>query len=398
MENLAIILADGFERAKGGDAIQVYNELLPFYKDGNLPLSKHYLFGWVIYYALHQSPDHEIGARKRMLANYLKLSVPRPHKLHSMVLTEAIRLYKDSCDAAFTMKGRNSEQFSIVKFTPLWDLANLRPGDWRRKEHEDKTLSSTVEKFLTAYIDELESTSMAATPEVTSLVDEALKMYPDTDTLLSQRAQLYVLAGDKESARDMMRRALLNAPRKFFLWNRMASLIAPEESIHLHIALLFKALIMPGQDQFKGRVRLSLAKAWTIAKRPAEALFELERVGQLYETNSWHLPRAYEEVKCRIPEGTVAADPTPLYRKVEHLADKEIYSALPQIAVTKTYHKNPTASKGGFKPAVAWRVTDAAGNHYWLNPSRFSIDPNLPQGTSLLIRIHNSKPVHATLP
>ena len=77
-----------------------------------------------------------------MLARYLRLQVERPHKLHSMILTEAFRLYKDAAEASFIAKNKegfnpvsDATRFSIVKFTNLWDLNNLRHGDWKRKEH-----------------------------------------------------------------------------------------------------------------------------------------------------------------------------------------------------------------------------------------------------------------------
>ena len=47
----------------------------------------------------------------------------------------------------------------------------------------------------------------------------------------------------------------------------------------------------------------------------------------------------------RIPNDTIADNPEHIYRKVAHLADEEVYSGLPTVVMTKTYHKNRTRQR-----------------------------------------------------
>ena len=213
-------------------AVEVYGEVLPYAVHHSLHLKSHYPFGWIIYYALHQSEAQAIKERKLMLAQYLKLQVEKPHKLHSMILTEAIRLYKDASYASSLEKLKegfnpitDATRFSIVKFSDLWDLNNLRPGDWRRKEHEGKELPSTVEKLITSYVDELYAARIPASPEFMAIINKALAEYPASSNLYAQCAQLYELEGDKEAAIGMLRNAILASSSMFFLWSRMAALI-----------------------------------------------------------------------------------------------------------------------------------------------------------------------------
>lgn len=393
-------VSDGFDSAKAGNALQTYTTLLPLLENNTLPAKSHYPFGWIIYYAIHQSDDTAIIPRKHMLANYLKLRVAKPHKLHSMILTEAIRLHKDAKNAAYNRRKANPPSFSIMKFTDLWNLDFLRPGDWRRHELNGKTLGSTVEKLITACVDELEDTHAMPSEIMRAVVDKALTEYPDSASLLAQRASLYILEGNRQRAKDLLRNALIVAPGKFHLWSRLASLTPAEDNPRLHIALLYKALRAPGSEQFKGRIRLALAQAWLSRNMTAQARWELEKVKALYEANGWHLPKTYTEALNQIPTDMQAEDPLPFYRKVEHLADEEIYAALPEIHATKNYHKipDPKNQKPGYgTPAIAWRVADANGKTYWLQPHRFGIDPDLPMGTKLLIRLHNGKTVKARL-
>lgn len=401
IQELTRFVSDGFERAKAGDALNVFNAVVPYHLDGSLPLRSHYPFGWIIYYALHQSPAHDIEPRKRMLARYLALQLQKPHKLHSMILTEAIRLYKDARDAAFNQRPEDTVRFSIVKFASLWDLRNLRPGDWKRKEHEGKPISSTAEKLITLYVDELSETASPAPAQFMEVMERALREFPDSFNLLAQRAAIHAASGERAEAAALLRKAILSAPGKFFLWSRLASLHSPDDNLRLHIALLFKALSAPGPEQFKGKIRLALAQAWIHGGMHPQALWELDRIKSVYEANGWHLSPRHAAARAKIPEGTAPEDPARFYKKVEHLADEEVYNSLPPVDVTKTYHKNPSPGnqeKRGYGPQpVAWRVTDAEGRNYWLQPHRFRLQADLPLGTPLRIRLYNGKPVKAEL-
>lgn len=390
-------VSDGVDAAKAGNALATYTECLPFFADGSLPLKSHYAFAWILYYALHQSADSAVMERKRMLANYFKLRVVTPHKLHSMILTEAVRLAKDARNAAFG--NDKAEPFSLVSFMRLWNFANLRPGDWRRKKSPDgKPMSSLAEKVITLYVSELQEKSLQPDPAFMQVMEQALAAFPDSFNLLSQRAAIHILAGEKEEASRMLKAALLEAPGKFFLWSRLASVVDAAAQPHLQIALLFKALKAPGQEQFKGKVRMALAETLEARGSYPMALHELEKVKSLYEANGWHLSKRFNELLKKIPAGTVPADPTDAYRRVEHMADEYVYDALPAIAVKKDYHKNPDPNKTGYgRPVAAWRVIDADGNKYWLTPSRHGIDPDLPLGTPLTIRLHADKVVKASL-
>ena len=389
----------GFEAAKGGEAIATYNRFLPLFADGTLPLKSHYAFGWITYYALHQSAATDIDGRKHMLATYLKLSTPRPHKLHSMILGEAVRLAKDAAEQAPAKKGK--PRFSFLRFVELWDVANLRPGDWRRKEIDGKQLSCLAEKAITLFASEAADASEHLAEPLVKVIDEALSKFPDSYHLMSQRAAIHLLEGETEQAAKLLREALIEAPGKFYLWSRLASTVSIEENPRLRIALLYKALTAPGPDQFKGKVRLELARTLIARGAFAQALYELELVRSAYEANGWHLSPTFVSLSKQIPAGTEATNPAEAYRAVAPMADEYVYASLPPVEVTKTFHKKPQPEGGRQaygRPMVAWRVTDSEGNSLWFKPERMRIDPNLPMGTPLIVRIHAGKIVHASLP
>ena len=323
METNEIIqfVSDGFDRAKAGAAVEVYSSIVNNPEMNVLPRKSHYPMGWIIYYALHQSPAYAIRERKLLLAHYLRLEVMKPHKLHSMILNEAFRLYKDAKSSVLSLKSSVSgsqtsaePQFSIVKFVGLWNLANIRPTDWNRKEHEGKQLPSTVEKLITHYVDELYSLRTPASDDFMAIVNQALVAYPPSANLFAQSAQLYELSGEKEKAVEMLRNALLTSSTKFYLWSRLANLITEKDDLRLKVSILYRALRCPGQEDFKGKIHLQLAAALADGGAFPYAKRELDHVKDFYGTKGWNLPRLYKETEKKIPSGTEAADPTGIYR------------------------------------------------------------------------------------
>ena len=410
METNEIIqfVSDGFDRAKAGAAVEVYSSIVNHPDMHVLPQKSHYPFGWIIYYALHQSPTYAIQERKQLLAHYLRLDVTKPHKLHSMILTEAFRLCKDVKSSVLSRQSSDSglsssedSRFSIVKFANLWNLRYIRPTDWNRKEHEGKQLPSTVEKLITLYVDELYSQRTPASDDFMAIVSHALVTYPPTTNLFAQSAQLYELAGEKEKAIEMLRKAVITSPVKFYLWSRLANLITDKDALRLKVSLLYKALRCPGQEDFKGKIHLHLAAALAEGGAFPHAKWELDHVKDFYGNKGWNLPRLYKETVKKIPSGTEAVDPSGIYRKIGHMADDFIYDSLPEIPVRKTYHKpgaETTDRYGNRRTAhTAWRVTDEDGNNYWFNPGRYGIQEDLPVDTQLAVKVFGGKVVKAGL-
>lgn len=408
-DQLRKYVSDGFELAKGGKAAEIYAAISPYHDAEALDPKSHYAFGWIIYYALHQASKSQILERKKLLVRYFTLKLPRPHKQHSMILTEAIRLSKDADELRYTLrksensdvKSGDAQKFSLVKFINLWGLANLREGDWRRKDNEGIKLSSTVEKLITAYVGELEQDrSETPSPEFMEVMEKALAEYSDSSNLLAQRASLFILDGDDKKAEELLRKAILGAPGKFFLWSRLAD-IAGKEDVKLRIALLYKALSTPGQEEFKGKIRLRLAEAWMEMGVAAFAKWELAKIKELYQRNDWHLSPRVKGIEDKISSAVAAEDPTESYRLAEKLADDFIYSALPETPMKKTYHKAAEEKTDRYgrrcMQPIAWRLTDDSGNNVWFNPGKFRLDESLPAGTRLMVKIHNGKVVKARI-
>ena len=407
--DLAKFVSDGVDLAKAGKAAELYNQILPYFENSTLPVTSHYGFGWITYYAIHQSGDANFLQRKRMLATYMGLTLRRPHKLHSMILLEAIRLYRNLPDndyrrpSAQQPSTKDIPAFSIIRFMELWKFANLREGDWRRKSVNGNITPSTTEKLITCYIDELTSKpGLTPADDFLNIVNKALTQYPDSVNLLAQYAALCQHSGDTTRAADYLSRAILISPTKPYLWQRLAAILPSDTNPRLKIALLYKALTAPGQENFKGRIRLSLASVMAESGAWQQAAWEVEKVEKFYAANGWQLPGEGRRLKDLISTGTQPADPTEAYRKIEHLAEEYLYNSLPSQEAKKTYHKPAQTPAPDSNPRhraqlTAWRVTDSNGTNYWFNPAKHNIREDLPHGTRLLIRTIGNRIVRAEL-
>lgn len=143
-------IKDAVENAKnGGDAITWHHKMSEWYHEGNLGEKLYPDYGWLIYYALKQTNLGETQNRKILLNQYLKLNLPRPSILHSLILGEAIKIEQTT-----------PLQFRIRDFIRIWGLENLRTEDWEQyKTNEGHTLPSLVEKLIGVYAKELKEGS-----------------------------------------------------------------------------------------------------------------------------------------------------------------------------------------------------------------------------------------------
>ena len=240
-------IKDAVENAKnGGDAITWHHKMSEWYHEGNLDKKLYPDFGWLIYYALKQTNLGEAQNRKILLNQYLKLNLPRPSILHSLILGEAIKIEQTT-----------PLQFRIRDFIRIWGLENLRTEDWEQyKTNEGHTLPSLVEKLIGVYAKELKTDGIKSPDDFSNLVDNALTKYPKSQNMPYFKATVLISQGKKEEALDYYKNLILQYPSKFYLWNQTAELI---EDYDTKIGLLCKALTCGTEDEFLGGVRLRLA-------------------------------------------------------------------------------------------------------------------------------------------
>lgn len=379
-----VLVQQAYAQAKAGKGEAAYNTVSAIYNDGRLPGDQKNAFGWIIYYSLKQQSDddakHLVDKRKHRLMQYIKLGLPSPSLLHSLILGEAVRIEKGTPD-----------KFVLHNFFDLWGgSAKLRPEDWEQYRNEHGTSSSLVEKFITAYVKEIVTDGRGPSEDFMSLIDKALESYGNSIDLPRQRAQIYLHYHQKDKAIDLYRKLLRRNATRYYLWAELAALVDDADT---RLALTCMALNIKNKEDFIGKIRIYLADQLCDRGEYALAAGQLALVRQCYERMKWHIPPTMAKVSARIPAGTAEADGRDFIRLHADEADIYLYDNTVSKTIVKT---GEMADKKNNKKRL-WRATDADSERYTLDPQRLHLPSKCPNGTAMEAVIAGRKILKASV-
>lgn len=299
---------------KKEDFQETYDKFCELSKNGTLDKSLFRDFGWLIFYRLRALPLNMMLQRKRAMLQYFQLKLERPSLLHSLILSEAVKMKKNSPSG-----------FRFRDFVSMWELENLRPEDWDKiKLPTGKSRNSLVEILIGTYVREIVADKAPATDDFVQLLEKAVSIYKSNPHLPLYKAQVMVSVGKTEDASAFYKVLLKRWPKKFFLWARAEELLPPKE-LSLRIAFLSKAIFHIREQAFLGDIRLKLAYLLQKQGLYSYALFELTQYERYYQSQNWHIKPWHETLKNLI-EGKsqgVNTVPTP-YAEFLPLADRYI--------------------------------------------------------------------------
>lgn len=122
----------------GGNVDNLLKKLRNIFANDELSQNLYVDCGWLIYYALKNTPTNNPDKRKLLLLDYIRLELPSPELLHSLILAEAVKIEKNT-----------PLQFRIRDFMSLWGWENLRDEDWEQyKTDNGNIVPSLVEKLI----------------------------------------------------------------------------------------------------------------------------------------------------------------------------------------------------------------------------------------------------------
>lgn len=296
---------------------ELYLRLADMHKEGSMDPSLLTDFGWLIYYQLRQTLPNNVLQFKRMLLQYLKLGLESPSLLHSLILSEAIKLKKAS-----------PSQFHIKEFSEMWGLDHFREEDWAKfKPENGHVLNSLVENLIGTYAKELKTERKPASDEFAALVDRAIKAYPSNPHLPLCKAIVLESQDKKEEALTHYKTLLRRWPKKFYLWG-MAERMLPVQDIDTRMAYLAKAITLVRGQNFLGDLRLRMANLLIRKGMYAHAKYELEQYKKYYFSQGWRIKRWCETLEQRLRTAfpafsSLSAEPTP-YDPLLRLADSTL--------------------------------------------------------------------------
>lgn len=372
-------LEDAIADAKKGINIcNKYNEYAEMFKAGSLDKSLYNDFGWLVYYALKQTPVKEAHIRKKMLANYLNLGLSGGSVLHSLILVEAIKVEHNT-----------PLQFRIRDFIRMWGLQNLREQDWEQyRTDSGNILPSTVEKLIGVYAKELKTDGVEAPDEFIRLVDEALPKYPQSQNMPYYKAIVLMSQGKKSEALEYYRNLILRFPSKSYQWSHTAELV---EDTDTKIGLLCKALSCGDNGEYVVRVRLKLAAILIQKNLLSNAKYELEQYKQTYLDNGWNLKEEFRQLYSRLASTQPADSNSPIYTEYARKADEFIYSELPTVTAIKVLESQSDDRNHPGRKITTWMLRTKDCMVRLRKPAKFGLNKRTPDGAIFDVKLKDEK-------
>ncbi|MCH5221278.1 MAG: hypothetical protein J1F05_02980 [Muribaculaceae bacterium] len=379
LDPLSKELKNACEVAKAGsltsDIIQKCHDSL---ENGELNENHYGDFGWLLYYNLRNTPLNDSTKRKQLLHYYLKLELPKPELLHSLILGEAVKVEKNT-----------PLQFRIRDFMKLWGWENIRPEDWEQFQVDNgNTVTSLVEKLIAVYAKELETDNVESPDDFNELVDRALKKFPKNQNMPKYKAMALISLGKLDDALEYYKQLILKSASKCYLWNQASDLI---DDIDLKIAFLCKALSVERDESFVGGCRLNLAKALFEKGLLNNAKYEVNKYREFYLSQGWGLKQDYRDVDAIIPHDIHAEDNAPMYEQYIPLAEEFIYSAIPAVFAIKIEDKQLEDRNRPGRKFTQWTLRTKDGPIRLKKPSKYGLDNRAKNGVPFDIKVHDGK-------
>lgn len=378
-----ILVQQAYAQANAGNGEGAYATVSSIYNDGRLPDDQTNAYGWIIYYSLKQQSDNDVERlvveRKRRLMRYIELGLPSPSLLHSLILSEAVRIERTT-----------PLKFVLHNFFDLWGGSDkLRPEDWEQFEGEHGTLPSLVEKLVTVYVKEVMTDGRDPSEDFVTLIDKALETFGNNQNLPRQRAQIYLHFNQKDKAIDLYRKQLKRNASRYYLWAELAALV---EDADTRLALTCMALSIKTKEDFLGKIRIYLAEQLCDRNEYALAAGQLALVRRCYERQGWHIPPTIAKVSDRIPAETAEADGRDFIQR--HADEANIYLYDNAIHTTLVKSGETTDRKTQKR---RWWAADADGNRYSLDPRRLHLPGKCPDGTAIKAVIADKRVLQASV-
>lgn len=281
-------------------------------------------FGWELFKHAKQLMAVEnvnLGAVKRNLNDYLKLDVEKPSLLHSCVLQLAAKL-------------SGQDRFSMLVFSRLWNLDNLRPEDFERFRAEDgKEYPSLAEKVIQqAGKEAAASDNVQEQEQVLPRLDAAIERFPDNVWLKLDKAKVLLSLGMHDEALTFGFAVAKAKPNDYWAWGLLGDIVLWTDA-DAALGCYCKALSCPAEDKFTGKIRLKVAQRMLENNDLAAAKLEVETVIRSKESEGQRIPVEIAEIASQpwFAETAAASSNRDFYKARLPVAEALLFGSLPWI-------------------------------------------------------------------
>lgn len=280
-------------------------------------------FGWELYRhtkELMAADSINLGAVKRNLNDYLKLDVEKPSLLHSCILQLAARL-------------AGQDKFSMLVFSRLWNLSNLRPEDYERFRAEDgKEYPSLAEKVVQQVGKEAAADSAREQEQVLPHLNGAIERFPDNIWLKLDKAKILLSLGRHDEALAFGLAVVKAKPNDYWAWGLVGDIVSRTDE-KAALGCYCKALSCPAEDKFTGKVRLKAAQHMLESKDFSAAKLEVVTIIRAKESEGHQIPEEAAEIASQpwFSETAVATSNRDYYKSKVPAAEALLYGNLPWV-------------------------------------------------------------------
>lgn len=238
-------------------------------------------FFWNVFNAHKENRFSELwNLFEQYNANYSKYG---QSKWHSEILNLAERFMKEN------------DEWRFLNFFKSWNPENLRNEDWKEVVKDEHTYKPLATKAIKKTFETLKNqTSEQNLSWLIQPYEEAIKLFPDDEWLLREKALLHFKNNELELAIKIYKQLVLELADKHYVWQEFSDCIFSDNS--LKIGMLSKALSLEKNEDFLGDIHLDLAKVLIDEKLLENAVLELETYKKHREIKGWKLSPLFEEL------------------------------------------------------------------------------------------------------
>lgn len=235
-------------------------------------------------------------------------------KWHSEILNLAERFMKEN------------DEWRFLNFFKNWNPENLRSDDWKEIQNENNTYKPLATKAIKKAFENLKAqTSEQNLTWIIQPYEKAIKLFPDDEWLLREKALLHFKNDELELSIIIYKQLVLELANKHYVWHEFSDCILWNNP--LKIGMLSKSLSLEKNEDFLGDIHLDLAKVLIEENLLENSLIELEVYKKHRETKGWKLSPKFEELYQKAsPVKQSLKNNRELYRKYISLAENFAYS------------------------------------------------------------------------
>jgi len=236
---------------------------------------------WNIFNAHKENKFSELwGLFEQYNNNYSKHG---QSKWHSEILNLAERFMKEN------------DEWRFLNFFKNWNPENLRTDDWKETKKDEHTYKPLATKAIKKAFEVLKTqTSEQDLSWLIKPYETAIKLFPEDEWLLREKALLHFKNNELDLAIKIYRQLVLELADKHYVWQEFSNCIVSDNS--LKIGMLSKALSLEKNEDFLGDIHLDLAKSLIDENQLENALVELEAYKKHREIKGWKLSSLFDDL------------------------------------------------------------------------------------------------------